>query len=165
MNKRTLFSAVVLAIVAFFFITGTLYAQNGHAGTKRFAAPSHKPIKVGNAELKRFATALKDVHGIQVGFQKNFQHAISKSPLTQKEFMKIYQSERSSHKYPSHLSSSKKQQYQTLIHHVLKIEKGARSKMIAAVKKDGLKVSRFDQIVRAVHSNPKLAKRLKKLRK
>lgn len=158
------FRTIVVSILALLFVTTTLSAQSTGAPSGGKTAPAHKAVNVGNAELKRFVGALKDVHGIQIGFQKSFQQALTKSSLSQEEFFRIYQSERSTHKLPSNVSSSEQKEYQRLVREVLKMEQQTRLQMIAAVKKDGFEVARFDEIVRAVNTDPALAKRLKSMR-
>lgn len=164
MDHRAPFRAITVSILTLLFVAGTLSAQNSGAPTGGQISPSHKSVSVGNAELKRFAGALKDVQVIQIGFQKSFQSAVTKSPLSAKEFFRIYQAERSTHKLPSNLSSNERKEYRTLVNAVLKMEQQARLQMIAVVKKDGFKVARFDEIVRAVNTDPVLAKRFKKVR-
>lgn len=164
MINRILLRAAMLSVLAMVAVAGTLHAQSAPsapAGPK-VAAPT---IKVGNTELKRFAGALKDVQAIQRDFQKSFQKAVTKSSLSRSEITKILQSERSAHKLPSNLSSNERQHYQAFVNKVVHLEQMARGQMVAVVQKDGFKVARFDAIVRAVNSDPTLAKRLEKMRK
>lgn len=165
MKNRSMLRRLLLAGLSLFLIAGTGFAQTGSAGHAGNTLQSSKKITVGNAELKRFATALNDVHAIQVDFQKSFQNAVTQSPLSQKRFLQLFRSERTTHKLPADVTSKEKRQYQNLIQTVLKMEQNARTKMVAAVQKDGMKVSRFDTIIRAVNSDPKLAGRLRKIRK
>lgn len=164
MNHARPFRAIVVSILSLLFVTATLSAQSTHAPSAGKIAPAHKAVSVGNAELKRFAGALKDVQVIQVGFQMSFKKAVTKSPLSQKEFFRLYQSERLKQKLPADVSSSERKEYQTLVREVLKMEQQARLQMVAVVKKDGFKVARFNEIIRAVHTDPALAKRLKSMR-
>lgn len=163
MDNRAFFRTIAVAMIALFAVAGTLAAQSSSGAPGGTSVQPKKAVKVGDPELKRFAGALKDVHLIQVDFQSSFTKAITSSPLGQKEFFKIYQSERSTHKLPADVSPTERQQYKTLINQVVQMEQKARTKMIAAVKKDGFKLARFDELVRAVNSDPKLAKRLRKV--
>lgn len=162
MRLSPLHRRILLAFLTLLVVAGTAVAQSGPVKIAPKTAP--KKITVQDPELKRFASTLKDVHVIQVGFQKDFQKAVTKSPLSQKRFMQIYRTERSTHKMPKNLTSAEAKQYQQLVRAVVSMERTAEKNMISTVKKDGFTVSRFDAIVRAVHSDPKLASRLKKLR-
>lgn len=162
MNNSAPFRTIAVSILALLLVAGTLAAQSTGSTSGGNAAPAHKAFSVDNAELKRFAGALKDVHVIQIGFQESFQKAVTKSPLSQKEFFRLYQSERTTHALPSNASSTERKEYRTLLNAVLKMEQDARLQMVAVVKKDGFKVARFNEIVRAVHTDPALAKRLAK---
>jgi len=165
MMKRSLFRRVVLAGLALMLVSGLAVAQTGGNSPSGKSLKSAKHLKVGDAELKRFASTLNDVHVIQVGFQKGFQQAVTSSALGQKQFLNIYRSERRTKKLPTNLTPAQKRQYHQLMTKVVGMERQAQKRMVAIVKKDGFTVSRFDAIIQAVHSDPSLASRLKKVRK
>lgn len=165
MNNSSILRRVIVAGFCLILTAGFAFAQSTGGAPGGPSVQSSKPITVGNAELKRFATTLQDVQTIQVGFRKGFQKAVTKSPLGQKRFLQIYKAERTAHKLPANVSSTQAKQYHDLVTKVLGMERHAQQKMVATVKKDGFTVSRFDAIVRAVHNDPKLAKRLKGIRK
>ena len=161
---RPNYRRILLTVVALISISATTYAQSSSGSPEPSSPPNIHKINVQDAELKKFASALKDVHQIQVGFQSDFQKAITGSPLSRKQFIAIFRIERSTHKLPAKLSGTQKQEYQKLVTTVVGIERSAERQMADTVKKGGLSVSRFDTIVRAVHSDPALASRLQKIR-
>jgi lipocalin len=156
---------VALAALLSLTVSLALSAQSTGGSAAANKAPSTKPITVQDSELKRFASTLNDVHSLQVDFQKSFQKAVTSSPLGQTQFLNIYRTERTAHKLPPNLSTAQKRQYQQLVSTVVAIERNAEKEMVATVKKDGFTVSRFDEIVRAVHTDTTLADRLQKVRK
>lgn len=165
MNNCSILRRVSMAVFCLLLTAGFAFAQSKGGAPSGKSVQSSKPITVGDAELKRFASTLQDVHAIQVGFRKGFRKAVTASPLGQKEFLRIYRTERTTHNLPSDVGSKKAKQYHDLVTKVLGMERSAQKKMVATVKQDGFTVSRFDAIVRAIHNDPKLAKRLTTIRK
>lgn len=165
MHNSSILRRFIVAGLCLLLTAGFAFAQTKGGAPSGKSVQSPKSITVGHAELKRFASTLNDVNTIQVGFRKGFQQAVTKSPLGQQEFLQIFKAERTTHKLPPNLSATQKKQYHDLVSKVLVMERQAQQKMVAMVKKDGFTVSRFDAIVRAIHTDPTLAKRLSKIRK
>jgi cell division protein FtsX len=149
----------ILFAVSMLLTTGFVFAANNTSNSVARSGSSH--IKIDNTELKKFSVALHDVDKIAATFRGVVHTRISKSPLSQKRFFQIYNAQRSGKNPTPKVTGKESKEYKSLAQELNNLQRSSQQSMVKKVKEDGFTVARFNQIIKALHSDPSLVKRLK----
>lgn len=146
--------ALTIGLALVFLASAYTFAQ-----AKSVPPPNAPTVQVDHHELKRFVAAWKSVQTVQRRLTKSVDTDISKSPLSTKRFYQIYNSQRTGTKIQPKVTATEQHEYQALSHQIQSIQRLAEQEMVKAVRGDGFKVTRFNQIALALQSDSKLYKR------
>lgn len=152
------FRTLTIGLVLVFSASAMSFAQ-----TKSPSPPKAPAVQVNHHELLRFVTAWNTVQKVQHRLAKSINADISKSSLPPARFDQIYNSKLSGAKVRPKLTNQEQQEYQALSHEIHGMQRLAEQEMVRAVRSDGLKISRFNQIALAIQSDSKLKKRFLRL--
>lgn len=131
-------------------------------------APASKPApavqSVTPAETRQFANAVKQVLIISRDMETQATQAIRGEGLTEQRFDEIFRSQRNPQQKPSKpVEANEKQKYDRVVAKLMQLSKDNDAKVETVVKKEGLDMSRFNQIFQAVRANPQLRQQVQQL--
>lgn len=127
-------------------------------------APTAAPTKVSPDELKKFASAVKQMLAVTTDAETQMMAAVQKEGLSPTRFKEIYQSQRDPKTKPASPVTPKEQQsYTQAVAQLTKIQQDAQVKMDKIVQDEGLNSQRFGQIFATVRGDEKLWQEVQKL--
>ncbi len=132
-------------------------------------APASQPAPAANqtvtpAETRQFANAIKQVLAISRESESQASQAIRGEGLTEQRFDEIFQSQRNPQQKPSKpVDANEKQKYDRVLAKLVQLSKDNDAKVETAVKKEGLNMPRFNQLVQAVRANPQLRQQVQQM--
>lgn len=128
------------------------------------ASPSTVQAKVSSDELKKFATATKQLLAIVNDAETQMIQVVEKQGLSQTRFNEIYQSKQNSGTKPAtQVTPKEEESYKQAVSQLTQIQKDAQAKMDQAVQLQGLPMERFNQIFAAVQTDPQLKQEVRKM--
>lgn len=127
-------------------------------------APAGNQEKVSPDELKKFATAVKQMLVIAKDAETQMSQAVQQTGLSEERFNQIYLAKKNPTSKPEKPITAKEQQsYDQAVAKLSQIEKDAQSKMDKTIVGQGLEVQRFNQIFATVQSSPQLRQEVQKM--
>ncbi len=134
------------------------------------ASPAPTPTEpattpaVSADELKKFASATKQLLSIVNDTETQMVQAVQKQGLTEARFNDIYQSKKNpSAKLTSQVTPKEEESYKQAVTQLIKIQADAQAKMDKVVAAQGLQMERFNQIFAAVQKDPQLRQEVRKM--
>ena len=128
------------------------------------ASPTAAQEKVSPEELKKFASATKQLLAIVNDTETQMVQAVQKQGLTDTRFKEIYQSKQNPAAKPATQITPKEEEgYKQAVTQLSQIQKDAQTKMDQAVASQGLPLERFNQIFAAVQKDPQLKQEVRKM--
>jgi hypothetical protein len=120
--------------------------------------------QVSQAELQKFANAVKKLQPIQQNALSQITTAIKQQNLSEKRFGEIYQSKQSPQAQPTaKVTPEESKKFEQVKAKITQIQKSAQSKMEQTVKSEGLEIPRFNQIFLAIRQNPQLLQKVRQM--
>lgn len=157
MMKRILLGCSLVLLL----LVGALPA---HAQTP--SAPQAAPAasKPSQEELKKFASAIKQMLLIAQETDNQIAQVVQKSGMSETRLREIYLSKTDPNsKLQKPVTSQEQQIYDQTLARMTEIEKDARAKMDKTIVAQGLQVDRFNQIFSAIQQDPELRKQVRSL--
>lgn len=134
------------------------------------ASPATTPTEpaitpaVSADELKKFASATKQLLSIVNETETQMVQAVEKQGLTEARFNAIYQSKRNPNAKPtSQITPKEEESYKQAVTQLTKLQADAQAKMDKVVAAQGLQMERFNQIFAAVQKDPQLRQEVRKM--
>ncbi|MGI0489340.1 DUF4168 domain-containing protein [Pantanalinema rosaneae CENA516] len=160
MLKQILASCSLVTVLA----VSTLPVQAQTPPAQQPTAPTAAPTQVSSEELKKFASAVKQMLVVTTEAETQMMAAVQKEGLSPTRFREIYQSQRSPQAKPTNPVTPKEQQsYNQAVSQLTKIQQDAQVKMDKIVESEGLNSQRFGQIFATVRGDEKLWQEVQKL--
>ena len=120
--------------------------------------------QVSQAELQKFANAVKKLQPIQQNALSQITTAIKQQNLSEKRFGEIYQSKQSPQAQPTaKVTPEENKKFEQVNAKIRQIQKSAQSKMEQTVKSEGLEIPRFNQIFLAIRQDPQLLQKVRQM--
>ena len=120
--------------------------------------------KVSPEELKKFASATKQLLAIVNDTESQMVQAVEKQGLSQTRFNEIYQSKQNPNAKPAtQITSKEEASYKQAVTQLTQLQKDAQTKMDQVVQAQGLPMERFNQIFAAVQKDPQLKQEVRKM--
>lgn len=120
--------------------------------------------QVSQAELQKFANAVKKLQPIQKNALSQITTAIKQQNLSEKRFGEIYQSKQSPQAQPTaKVTPEENKKFEQVNAKIRQIQKSAQSKMEQTVKSEGLEIPRFNQIFLAIRQDPQLLQKVRQM--
>jgi hypothetical protein len=120
--------------------------------------------QVSQAELQKFANAVKKLQPIQQNALSQITTAIKQQNLSEKRFGEIYQSKQSPQAQPTtKVTPEESKKFEQVRAKITQIQKSAQSKMEQTVKSEGLEIPRFNQIFLAIRQDPQLLQKVRQM--
>jgi opacity protein-like surface antigen len=170
MKTRTIVqrTIAVLFVLTLSVAAAPLWAQNQSQGegAQQSQGPtlqqqSQSNIEVKDAELKKFAQAMKKIQQIQKDSNKQIEKAFSGSSMSKKRFNELYRARQKQGQSKAEGETSKEtKEYKKMVEKIKTIQSDSQQQMMKAVKDQGITVQRFNKIVRAMRQDQELSKRL-----
>ncbi len=140
---------------------GTTQPQQSQPQPQNQQAPQ---TEVSQQELQKFANIVKKLQPLQRGALSQIQGAIKQQNLSEQRFGEIYQSQKNPQAQPTKkVTPEEKKKFAQVNAEIAKIQETTQSKMEEAVRAEGLKTSRFNQIFSAIRSNPALMQKVQQM--
>ena len=115
-------------------------------------------------ELKKFATATKQLLAIVNDTESKMVQVVQKQGLTDTRFKQIYEAKQNPAAKPTPQITPKEEEgYKQAVTQLSQIQKDAQLKMDQAVQAQGLPMERFNQIFAAVQKDPQLKQEVRKM--
>lgn len=159
MIKQLLTSGSILTLV--------LLGIPAQAQTQNPAPPAQTSPQtpVSPTELQKFAKSVKQILVIEQGAMTEKVQAIKAEGLSEGRFIEIYRVQQSQAQPQTAVTPQEKQKYDKVFTKLGEIEKKTQLQMIQVLKKEGLEVPRFNQILAAVRENPSLREQVEQMLK
>ena len=120
--------------------------------------------QVSQAELQKFANAVKKLQPIQQNALSQITTAIKQQNLSEKRFGEIYQSKQNPQaQATAKVTPEENKKFEQVNAKIRQIQKSAQSKMEQTVKSEGLEPPRFQQIFLAVRQDPQLLQKVRQM--
>jgi len=113
-------------------------------------------VEVDNANLQRFATAMKEIQVIEQQVQEQMVQAVEEQGLSVKRFNEIAQGQQNPDQASANLSSEETQTFQAAVAQIGQIQQEAQGSIESAVEQEGLDIQTFNGIAQAVQQDPAL---------
>lgn len=128
------------------------------------AEPAPAQTNVSKEELKKFATAVKQMLTIAQDAETKMTQTVKDSPLGEARFNEIYLSKKDPASKPNNRVTPKEEQtYNQVVSQLTQLQKDAQAKMDKAVLAEGIPLERFNQIFSAVQKNPQLRQEVQQM--
>ena len=138
--------------------------QTAPAASPAPTKPATTQEKVSPEELKKFASATKQLLAIVNDTESQMVQAVEKQGLSQTRFNEIYQSKQNpSAKPATQITSKEEASYKQAVTQLTQLQKDAQTKMDQVVQAQGLPMERFNQIFAAVQKDPQLKQEVRKM--
>ncbi|MBD2037958.1 DUF4168 domain-containing protein [Leptolyngbya sp. FACHB-321] len=138
--------------------------QTAPAATPAPTKPATAQEKVSPEELKKFASATKQLLAIVNDTESQMVQAVEKQGLSQTRFNEIYQSKQNPNAKPAtQITSKEEASYKQAVTQLTQLQKDAQTKMDQVVQAQGLPMERFNQIFAAVQKDPQLKQEVRKM--
>lgn len=138
--------------------------QTAPAASPAPTKPATAQEKVSPEELKKFASATKQLLAIVNDTESQMVQAVEKQGLSQTRFNEIYQSKQNpSAKPATQITSKEEASYKQAVTQLTQLQKDAQTKMDQVVQAQGLPMERFNQIFAAVQKDPQLKQEVRKM--
>lgn len=124
------------------------------------AEPSQ--IEVSDQELEKFAVVIQELRSIRMESRDEMSQALQEIGLSPELFREILQAKQDP-EAESDASDEELQKFDSATQELAQIQKETQSDMQAAVESQGLKVSRFQEILSAVREQPDLQKQVQQI--
>lgn len=120
--------------------------------------------QVSQAELQKFANAVKKLQPLQQQAQTQVSQVIKQQNLSEQRFGEIYQSSRNPQAQPTaKVTPEEKKKFEQASTQIQKIQASTQTKMEQAVKGEGLEIPQFNQIFAAIRQNPELLQKVQQM--
>lgn len=144
-------------ILGFLLVAGSVFAQ----GQKM---ESSKADKISDKELQKFANVTSDVQKVNKDSQIKMDSLLADKEMDRKRFQKIMMSKRNPKMADSVKVTKKEEKTMKEIQpELMKMQQKTRKEMMNSMKENDLKPKRFQTIMRAVQTDPAVAKRFRKI--
>jgi hypothetical protein len=139
-------------------------AGSAPAASPAPTSPATAQEKVSPEELKKFASATKQLLAIVNDTESQMVQAVEKQGLSQTRFNEIYQSKQNPNAKPAtQITSKEEASYKQAVTQLTQLQKDAQTKMDQVVQAQGLPMDRFNQIFAAVQKDPQLKQEVRKM--
>jgi len=154
-----LFKRSAVFILGFFLIAGTAFSQ-----VKQQQQQNSQPDTVTDEQLKKFAAVNQELQKIRQSSSQKVQSMLADKEMDMQRFQQIMMSQQNP-QAPDSLAPTKQEQktMKEIQPKLNKIQKNSRSKMMGAMKDNGLNQQQFQAILKAIQSNPEVMKRFQKI--
>lgn len=153
--KLMVFAAFLL------FLVLPLSAQQDNSGQ---SAQTENSSSFKQAELKKFAQVMKQVQAIQVESNQKIESAFSDSSMSKERFESIYSSrQQGKQETAKNETESETKEFQKLAQQIQTIQQNGQKEMVETVRENDMTVQKFNEIVKAIRTNPQLGERIQQL--
>jgi hypothetical protein len=152
MNNKTKILNLTLSVVALMLVPWPVFTQTDESESG-----------FSDVELTLFAKAFDSVQKVQTEGNEEIDSAIKASKIATERFFEIYGMTQNDPQAVDQLPSSELDPFIETMDEIAAIQQGLQEKMVSAVQKEGLDVSRFNDILASVQQDPSLQKRVEVL--
>ena len=119
---------------------------------------------ISQAELQKFANAVKKLQPIQQSAQREVTQVIQQQGMSEKRFDEIYQARQNPQTQPAAtVTSEETKKFEQTTAKLQEIQQVTEAKMLQVVREESLEAQRFNQIFAAVRQNPTLLRKVQEL--
>ncbi|MFW5715195.1 MAG: DUF4168 domain-containing protein, partial [bacterium] len=117
-----------------------------------------------DSELEKFAQVMKKIQSMQTESNQEIESAFSDSSMSKQRFNTLYQARQSgSEQKAEDETSAETKEFNKLSKQIQTIQQNSQKKMVETVRKNDMTVQKFNQIVKAMRSNPELGERVQEM--
>ncbi len=157
LTKKGFFLITLTAL--FFFLIAPLSAQSEGSGSGQGNAPSFE-----DSELQKFAQVMEEIQSVQTESNQKIESAFSDSSLSKQRFNTLYQARKSGNQQKAEdETSSETKEFNKLAKQIQTIQQSSQKQMVETVRNNDMTVQKFNQIVKAMRSNPELGQRVQEM--
>lgn len=125
---------------------------------------SQPQTQVSQAELQKFANAIKKLQPIQQQAETQITQAIQQQELSEQRFGEIYQSRQNPQAKPTKkITSEENKKFEQANAKIQQIQQSIQSRMEETVRSEGLDIQRFNAIFLTLRSNPEMLQKVRQM--
>lgn len=152
-----LFKQSAAFVLGFLLVAGSVFAQG-----QQMKSP--KADSISDKELQKFANVTQEVQKINRQSQQKVQSMLDDKGMDMQRFQQIMMSKRNPKMADSVNVTEKEQKtIKEIQPELMKMQQNTRQKMMSSMKENKLKPQRFQAIMKAVQSDPAVAKRFREI--
>lgn len=171
-------SILITLTALFFFMVSPIAAQsqsNG-AGESRSEGQGQPQAQPGfqsgqenapsfeDSELQKFAEVMKKIQAVQTESNQEIESAFSDSSMSKQRFNSLYQARKSENKQKAaDETTAETKEFNKLAKQIQTIQQKSQKQMVETVRNNDMTVQKFNQIVKAMRSNPELGQRIQQM--
>ncbi len=174
LTKKGFFLITLTAL--FFFLLSPLAAQSQGSGSGQGQPQGQTQSQPGlqsgqqnspsfeDSELQKFAQVMKKIQTVQTESNQKIESAFSESSMSKQRFNTLYKARKSgSQQKAEDESSAETKEFNKLAKQIQTIQQNSQKQMVETVRNNDMTVQKFNQIVKAMRSNPELGQRIQQM--
>jgi phosphoglycerate-specific signal transduction histidine kinase len=139
-------------------------AESGQGALNSQQMQSNDSPSFEDAELQKFAKVMKKIQTVQNESTKKIETAFSESSMSKQRFNKLYSARKNgSNQKAKNETKAETEEFKKLATQIQSIQQSNQKKMVDIVRKNDMTVQKFNQIVKAMRSNPNLGKKIQQM--
>ena len=153
-----------LAVIALAFTPSQVKSQSSQLSLPKLSTQATSPSSVSPLELQQFVQGIKQLQSIDRKNQAQMAQVIEKEGLSSERFKEIAQNiQQPNAKLDPPISEQEREQFTRIVEQMEEIQKESLPKQQRAITMQGLEVSRFGEIDRAVQQDASLQKKVRQM--
>ncbi len=117
-----------------------------------------------DAELEKFAQVMQEIQTVQTESNQKIENAFSESSMSKQRFNTLYQTRKSGNQQKAEgETSAETKEFNKLAKQIQTIQQNSQKQMVETVRSNDMTVQKFNQIVKAMRSNPELGQRIQQM--
>jgi len=171
-TKTRVFLITLTAL--FFLLISPLSAQSqGSSQGQTEAQPGIQPGQENapsfeETDLKKFVQVMQEIQTVQTESNEDIESAFSESPMSKQRFNTLYQARQGGQngqngQKAEDETEAETKQFNKLAKEIQTIQKESQEEMVETVRDNDMTVQKFNQIVKAMRSNPELGQRIQQM--
>ena len=170
LTKKGFFLITLTAL--FFFLLSPLAAQSQSSGSGQSQQQGQPGLQSGqenvpsfeDSELEKFAQVMQKIQTVQTESNQKIESAFSESSLSKQRFNTLYQARKSGNQQKAEdESSAETKEFNKLAKQIQTIQQSSQKQMVETVRNNDMTVQKFNQIVKAMRSNPELGQKVQEM--
>ena len=157
MSIAALLTLVILPVAAQSGSTGQSGSQLQQSQSKN--APSFE-----DQELEKFAEVMEEIQEVQTESNQQIESAFTDSSLSKERFNTLYSARQNQGAQKADgETDAETEEFNALAQKIQTIQQSSQKEMVETVRENDMTVQKFNEIVKAMRSNPELGQRIQQL--
>lgn len=167
---------LITLTLLFFFLLSPLVAQSQGSDSGQGQSQGQPQAQPGlpsgqenapsfeDSELQKFAEVMKKIQTVQTESNQEIESAFSESSMSKQRFNSLYQARQSEDKQKAaDETTAETKEFNKLAKQIQTIQQKSQKQMVETVRNNDMTVQKFNQIVKAMRSNPELGQRIQQM--